>query len=92
MKKLAILLLFFIFSISKAETVKFLQVTDVHFTKNNAKYLKEFVNDVNIDFCDLDFVVFTGDNLDKPNPDELWMFLDIIKKNKNKNLCYFRKS
>ncbi len=53
--------------------------------KNNAQYLKDFVNDINSNFDDLDFVVFTGGNLDNANPDDLWMFLDIVKKIKTKH-------
>lgn len=62
-----------------AETIKFIQVTDVHLTQNNSQNLKQFVDDVNKNFKDIDFVVFTGDNIDKANKKDLLLFLDIIK-------------
>ena len=81
MKKF-ICLMFVFFSLCcscQAERVKFLQVTDVHLSQTNPQYLKQFVSDVNKNYIDLDFVVFTGDNIDKPNPKDLLLFLDIIK-------------
>lgn len=61
-----------------ANSVKFLQVTDVHTTKNNIGSLHEFVEKVN-SYDDLDFVVFTGDNIDKSNIQDLELFLQEIK-------------
>lgn len=58
--------------------VKFVQVTDVHTTKDNVNYLKDFVDEVN-QYQDLDFVVFTGDNIDKAHIEDLNLFLGEIK-------------
>ena len=82
MKKI-ICLLIVLFSLCcscNAEVVKFLQVTDVHLSQNNSQYLEQFVNDANTKFNNLDFIVFTGDNIDKANQKDLSTFLDIIKK------------
>lgn len=51
----------------------------LHLTKYNTQYLKQFVNDINTKFANLDFVIFTGDNLDKADKSDLKLFLDIIK-------------
>lgn len=85
MKKLFIYFLF-IFSIftqmAFASDIKFVQVTDVHYSKNNEyseKVLKATVNDINkID--GVSFVVFTGDNLNRPNEDDLIQFTNIVNK------------
>lgn len=82
MKKIFTLILVF-FNLCcncQAEMIKFLQVTDVHLTQNNYQYLEQFVCDVNEKFKDLDFIVFTGDNIDNANPQDLVLFLDIVKK------------
>lgn len=82
MQKLLILCLALIASLFTpiyANEVKFIQVTDVHLTPNNVEYLKDFVNDVNTKYKDIDFVVFTGDNIDKPNEKDLNLFLETIK-------------
>ena len=62
-----------------ASEVKFIQVTDVHLTQNNSQYLKAFVDDVNTKYNDIDFIVFTGDNIDSPYEKNLNLFLDTIK-------------
>jgi len=62
-----------------AQNVNFIQVTDVHLTKDNAHYLKDFVDEINQKYTNLDFVVFTGDNIDKANQSDLDLFLNIIK-------------
>ena len=67
-----------------AQTVKFIQVTDVHLTNNNAVYLKNFVKNINDKYQELDFVVFTGDNIDKAKVQNLELFLDIVKQLKFK--------
>ena len=64
----------------QAETLRFIQVTDVHLTQGNSEHLKQFVQDVNNNFKHLDFIVFTGDNIDSANQKDLLLFLDIIKK------------
>ncbi len=62
-----------------ASVVKFIQVTDVHLTQNNSQYLQDFVDDINEKYNDINFVVFTGDNIDKPNEKDLCLFLETIK-------------
>lgn len=81
MKKIIclILLIFCLNCSCMAETVKFIQVTDVHLNQLNSFYLKRFVQDVNKNYKDIDFVVFTGDNIDRANKKDLLLFLDIIK-------------
>lgn len=81
MKKF-ILILFIFLGLTRAvqaKTVKFIQVTDIHLTQNNAQYLKQFTEDINKKFNDLDFIVFTGDNINNPKPADLELFLDTIK-------------
>ncbi len=86
MKKLLILatIFFCVNSFAKAENVKFIQVTDVHLTQNNALYLEDFVSDINTKYHDLDFVIFTGDNIDQANQNDLETFLSIVKKIKTR--------
>lgn len=81
---LVIFILLLIPSKSLAQNVKFLQVTDVHMKQNNAHNLEDFVKDVNKKYDDLDFVIFTGDNIDQANVKDLETFLSIIKKLKFK--------
>lgn len=87
MKKIFILLLLLLNICIKsyAKDVKFIQVTDVHLTKDNAKYLQDFVDDLNSQqHNDLDFIVFTGDNIDKADKNDFDIFLSIISKLKTK--------
>lgn len=65
---------------SVAKTVRFIQVTDVHLTQGNYEKLKTFVTDVNKNYRNIDFVVFTGDNIDKASISDLKTFLLIVKK------------
>ncbi len=85
MKKLFIYLLF-IFSIFSqmafASDIKFVQVTDVHYSRNNEyseKVLKATVEDIN-QIEGVSFVIFTGDNINRPNPEDLIKFTNIINK------------
>lgn len=89
MKKIKILLgilvlAFLCFTPVNAENLKFIQVTDVHLTQNNKGYLEELVSDLNKKYSDLDFVIFTGDNIDNANVEDLKTFLSIIKELKFK--------
>jgi len=62
--------------------IKFVQVTDVHFEAKKpfkVKLLQETVKDINR-LKDVSFVVFTGDNLNNPNPQDLNDFVKIINK------------
>jgi len=83
MKRIVILFLLFLNlflpAAAKDKDINFIQVTDVHLTKNNAHYLEDFVEEINQKYNDLDFVVFTGDNVDHADPAELDLFLKIIK-------------
>lgn len=81
MKKIIcfILTLFSISTACQAENIKFLQVTDVHLSQENVQYLKQFVEEVNREYNTLDFIVFTGDNIDQANVNDLKLFLDTIK-------------
>lgn len=67
---------------ANAQNVKFIQVTDVHLTQTNKSRLDTFVNDINQKYSnkDIDFVVFTGDNIDKARIEDLDLFLHTIKK------------
>ena len=79
MKKI-IMTMFAIFSVltlsinlAEARNVKFAQVTDVHF-KNNSYALNKIVRDINKN-KDIDFVVFTGDNIGSAKPVNLKKFI-----------------
>lgn len=76
---------------ANAQNVKFIQVTDVHLTQANKSRLETFVNDINQKYSnkDIDFVVFTGDNMDKARIDDLDLFLHTIKKTEFQNLYHF---
>lgn len=76
MKRLLVLLFFILvglFTRVTAKEVKFIQVTDVHLTQHNSQYLNDFVDDVNKKYSNIDFVVFTGDNIDKPDEEDLYL-------------------
>ena len=87
MKKLLtifILIIGFIICAPKtfAENIKFIQVTDSHMAKNSEysqKVLKATIEDINRQ-DDVDFVVFTGDNISKPDKADLKAFLAQAKK------------
>lgn len=69
-----------------AKEIRFVQVTDTHYSSDNdfsKRVLEATINDIN-NLNDVSFVVFTGDNIDKPNPEYLRDF--IRKANKLKNL------
>lgn len=92
--KLKILLLtlvsLFLAQIVYAKEVKFVQVTDSHFSVTGSDYtqreveksqgvLEDTIKDINC-IKGLDFVVFTGDNIDKSNPNDLKLFIQIANK------------
>jgi len=64
---------------ANAEIIKFAQVTDVHINSYNVSYLRDFVKEINKQ-NDLDFVVFTGDNIDNANIDDLKDFLEQVSR------------
>lgn len=73
-----------------AKSVKFVQVTDSHFSITNADFsqrevgeskevFEKAINDINT-IKGLDFVAFTGDNIDTANPASLKAFLTIANR------------
>ena len=65
--------------------IKFVQVTDTHFDTSKpytVEVLKNTVKDINRQ-KDVSFVVFTGDNLNSPKPEDLDDFINIINKLKS---------
>ena len=83
MKKLLLLFVFLFFALCnccEAKSVKFVQVTDVMYGKNNAnEILEKAVKDIN-EMKDIDFVVFTGDNTAGANLDYLQGFVKTVQK------------
>ena len=83
MKKLLLLFVFLFFTLCnccEAKSVKFVQVTDVMYGKNNAnEILEKAVKDIN-EMKDIDFVVFTGDNTAGANLDYLQGFVKTVQK------------
>lgn len=87
LKILFLLVISMIFTVSNvcAKEIKFVQVTDSHFSGIQGDYsqdevaeseiaLKKTIEDINT-LKDLDFVVFTGDNIDKANSEDLKSFI-----------------
>lgn len=73
-----------------AQELKFIQITDSHFSSSKEEYtqrevetskntLEKTVKDIN-SISDVDFVVFTGDNIDTANEPDLKQFLSIANK------------
>jgi len=65
-----------------ANEIKFIQVTDSHYSGNNAyskQVLERTVQDINKQ-SGISFIAFTGDNIDSANPDYLKEFVHIINK------------
>ncbi len=82
MKKFLITLFIMLFFISNvfARDLRFVQITDVRYSKtNNVDNLNKIIKDVNKQ-KDVDFVVFTGDNLNNPSQENLELFVKHIKK------------
>ena len=74
----------------EARTVKFVQITDSHFSTAGAEssqreveysksVLEKTVKDIN-SLKGVDFVAFTGDNIDTANPEDLKLFLGIANR------------
>lgn len=88
---LGILIVLLVFSQKiNASELKFIQVTDSHFSvagteytqrdvENSKNYLEKAVSDIN-SIKQVDFVVFTGDNIDQANEKDLKCFLTIANK------------
>lgn len=82
MKKLFVLLLmsFICTTAAFAKDLRFIQITDVRYSKqNNSDVLKNVIKDVNKQ-KNVDFVVFTGDNIERPDVNILKDFLLEAKK------------
>lgn len=85
-----IILIFCLTSKTFAKDLKFIQVTDSHFSPNGINYsqrdveqskgvFEKTIDDIN-SIPDVDFVVFTGDNIDQSNDTDLKGFLKIANK------------
>ncbi len=83
LKKFIILFLLIIVShCAYAGEIRFVQVSDVHYTTKNdysTEVLKAAVKDIN-SLDNISFVVFTGDNIDSSKAENLEGFLKIINK------------
>jgi 3',5'-cyclic AMP phosphodiesterase CpdA len=63
-----------------ARDLRFVQITDVRYSKtDNSEVLSKVIKDVNKQ-KDVDFVVFTGDSLNKPSQENLEDFVKQVKK------------
>ena len=79
---LIIICCLFSFNFVQAAEIKFVQVSDTHYAMSNPyseQVLKAAVADIN-NLDNVSFVVFTGDNIDKPNPEDLAKFVNIVNK------------
>ena len=66
-----------------ASVVKFVQITDTHFRQDEPyrmEVLKAAVDTINKNEKDISFVMFTGDNIDKPNIEDLAVFVRTVNK------------
>ena len=84
--KLIIFCLFMFFTVSVqevfAENIKFVQVADAHLTvgsEYSMNVLKSAVEDIN-NQPDVEFVIFTGDNINNPKEENLRAFVNIVSK------------
>lgn len=93
---LVLLLTFLSMQTCFAKQIKFVQVTDSHFSstgneatqrdvERSSEYLEKAISDINC-VKNLDFVIFTGDNIDQANSDDLKLF---IKKANKLNVPYY---
>ena len=75
------LIVLFIGSICEAKDLKFIQVTDFHYTNSSTgdARLSRLVKSIN-STKDLDFVIFTGDNIDSANPETLVKLLKAFRR------------
>ncbi len=83
------LLIFSQAAFAGGKKVRFVQVTDVHYVAQNEQagvWIEELVREIN-KTEDIDFVVFTGDNIDSPEAKNLHALLNIT--DKLEKPCYF---
>lgn len=62
-----------------SKEVKFIQITDINLNTKNAYKLQETISEINT-YKDIDFVVFGGNNIAKPEINNLNTFLYLLKK------------
>ncbi len=65
-----------------ANTIKFAQISDAHFVKNDkyrTEVLEQAIKDINKE-KDIEFTVFSGDNIDSPHAEYLPEFIKIANK------------
>lgn len=67
-----------------SKEVKFIHITDINLNTKNAYKLQETINEINT-YKDVDFVVFGGNNIAKPEINNLNTFLYLLKKVNKKN-------
>lgn len=89
--KFILIAITFLFSSSVfAKDIKFIQITDSHFSSEKSEYtqrevehsqnvLEKTITDIN-SIPEVDFIVFTGDNIDNANAEDLKAFLKIANK------------
>ncbi len=68
-----------------ADTIKFAQIADAHFVKNDkykTEVLEQVIKDINNE-KDIEFTIFSGDNLDSPRTEYLPEFIKIANKLNN---------
>ena len=68
-----------------ANTIKFAQISDAHFVKNDkyrAEVLEKAIKEINND-KDIEFTIFTGDNIDSPHTEYLPEFIKLANKLNN---------
>ncbi len=81
MRKFFALLIFVLFIVSGvyASDMRFIQLSDIRYTDANKQVLSDAISEINKE-KDVEFVVFTGDNLKRPSKQDLESFLKVIKK------------
>lgn len=81
-KFLAVLYCLFCVNLAFAGDIKFVQITDSHYAVDNdysKEVLEEAVKQVN-KLKDVAFVMFTGDNINRPREENLVEFVRIVNK------------
>ena len=69
----------FLISAVQAKDLRFAQISDVRYSQENSAPLKAVIKDINKQ-KNVEFTVFTGDNINKPSQAELESFLKEAKK------------
>ncbi len=81
MKRFLSLFFAFLFCLTTAQAkdLRFVQVSDARFSNDSNNIFQKTIEDINKQ-KDVEFVVFTGDNIAKPSPEILESFLEEAKK------------